>query len=190
MTYSANTQTKNKQTNKHRYDSWFYLKANKSSSGMMDPAHGVVNWTDADPSIFPSGLRYMYITPSHTHTHTHTHTHKHITIPVTPTTATTATTTHHPRTNAHTYHCKHHNSTTSTTTTITTYVSHRDTVIPCDTTLTDYRHHFLRLAAGMSRRGGLLLPTTARGLQPTCTFNRSFRHTVAFQIIFRKIIVP
>jgi hypothetical protein len=75
MTYSANTQTKNKQTNKHRYDSWFYLKANKSSSGMMDPAHGVVNWTDADPSIFPSGLRYMYITPSHTHTHTQTHHH-------------------------------------------------------------------------------------------------------------------
>ena len=24
------------------------------------PAHGAVNWTDADPSVFPSGLRAMY----------------------------------------------------------------------------------------------------------------------------------
>lgn len=45
------------------YDSWFYLKANKTASGMMDPTHGVVNWTDADPTIFPSGMRFVLLQP-------------------------------------------------------------------------------------------------------------------------------
>lgn len=42
------------------YDSWFYSKSNDTGHGMMDPAHGCLNWSDADPKIFPSGLRYMY----------------------------------------------------------------------------------------------------------------------------------
>ena len=43
------------------YDSWFYRKANETSGAANgDPAHGALNWTDADPAVFPSGLRYMY----------------------------------------------------------------------------------------------------------------------------------
>ena len=44
------------------YDSWFYLKSNKTSKDGLpqDPAHGAINWTDADPAIFPHGLRYVY----------------------------------------------------------------------------------------------------------------------------------
>eukprot|EP00040_Diaphanoeca_grandis_P033743 m.207342 g.207342 ORF g.207342 m.207342 type:complete len:853 (+) comp32982_c0_seq1:157-2715(+) len=42
------------------YDSWFYSKSNDTGSHMMDPAHGCLNWTDADPKIFPSGLRSIY----------------------------------------------------------------------------------------------------------------------------------
>lgn len=41
------------------YDSWFYEKGGETGHG-WDPLNGVINWTDADPSIFPSGLRYMY----------------------------------------------------------------------------------------------------------------------------------
>ena len=41
------------------YDSWFYLKGNETHT-KYDPFNGVINWTDADPAIFPSGLRYMY----------------------------------------------------------------------------------------------------------------------------------
>ena len=44
----------------NRYDSWFYKKANDTGQGMMAPAHGATNWTDADPRIFPSGLRAIY----------------------------------------------------------------------------------------------------------------------------------
>ena len=44
------------------YDSWFYRKSNKTSKDGLpqDPAHGAINWTDADPTIFPHGLRYVY----------------------------------------------------------------------------------------------------------------------------------
>jgi len=44
------------------YDSWFYSKANGSAtgSGMMSPSHAALNWSDADPSVFPSGLRSVY----------------------------------------------------------------------------------------------------------------------------------
>ena len=44
------------------YDSWFYAKANGSAtgSGMMSPSHAALNWSDADPQVFPSGLRAMY----------------------------------------------------------------------------------------------------------------------------------
>jgi hypothetical protein len=44
------------------YDSWFYAKANGSAtgSGMMSPSHAALNWSDADPAVFPSGLRAMY----------------------------------------------------------------------------------------------------------------------------------
>eukprot|EP00051_Salpingoeca_urceolata_P033171 m.19308 g.19308 ORF g.19308 m.19308 type:complete len:807 (-) comp5917_c0_seq1:58-2478(-) len=41
------------------YDSWFYKKSG-SGGHAQDPAHGVVNWTEADPAVFPSGLAYMY----------------------------------------------------------------------------------------------------------------------------------
>jgi hypothetical protein len=43
-----------------RYDSWWYKKSNDSDPDVGAPAHGAVNWTDADPAIFPSGLRAMY----------------------------------------------------------------------------------------------------------------------------------
>jgi len=41
------------------YDSWFYRKGGETGHG-WDPLNGVLNWTDADPAIFPSGLRYMF----------------------------------------------------------------------------------------------------------------------------------
>eukprot|EP01043_Picozoa_sp_COSAG02_P020852 COSAG02_NODE_1040_length_15035_cov_198.613819_2_plen_825_part_00 len=44
------------------YDSWFYSKAggNATGNGMMSPSHAALNWSDADPAVFPSGLRYIY----------------------------------------------------------------------------------------------------------------------------------
>ena len=43
------------------YDSWFYKKLNDTHGGpMYSPSKGALNWTDADPAIFPSGLRAMY----------------------------------------------------------------------------------------------------------------------------------
>ena len=42
------------------YDSWFYKKCNFTNDDKKSPAHGAINWTDADPSIFPSGLRAIY----------------------------------------------------------------------------------------------------------------------------------
>ncbi len=42
-----------------RYDSWWYEKGSEAHTA-YDPANGMVNWTDAWPVIFPSGLRYMY----------------------------------------------------------------------------------------------------------------------------------
>lgn len=44
------------------YDSWFYPKTNYTTKQgkPQDPAHGALNWTDADPKIFPHGLRYVY----------------------------------------------------------------------------------------------------------------------------------
>jgi hypothetical protein len=44
------------------YDSWFYAKAggNATGPGMMSPSRAALNWSDADPSVFPSGLRSIY----------------------------------------------------------------------------------------------------------------------------------
>ena len=42
------------------YDSWFYAKLNDTAGPAYSPSKGALNWTDADPSIFPSGLRAVY----------------------------------------------------------------------------------------------------------------------------------
>jgi hypothetical protein len=44
------------------YDSWFYRKTNHTDANgkPQDPAHGALNWTDADPAIFPHGLRCVH----------------------------------------------------------------------------------------------------------------------------------
>lgn len=44
------------------YDSWFYSKANGTATGngMMSPSHAALNWSDADPKVFPNGLRAIY----------------------------------------------------------------------------------------------------------------------------------
>jgi len=42
------------------YDSWWYRKQEDVPGQPQDPSHGAINWTDADPKIFPSGLKYMY----------------------------------------------------------------------------------------------------------------------------------
>ena len=31
-----------------------------TGGGMMSPSHAALNWSDADPSVFPSGLRAVY----------------------------------------------------------------------------------------------------------------------------------
>jgi hypothetical protein len=64
------------------YDSWFYAKANSSStpSAGPSPSHAALNWSDALPTVFPSGLRELYkatggrgrqltFHPKHTHSY-------------------------------------------------------------------------------------------------------------------------
>ena len=41
------------------YDSWFYSKANGTGSA-YSPSRAALNWSDADPSVFPSGMRALY----------------------------------------------------------------------------------------------------------------------------------